>query len=153
MATTEKAGPGAEDAASEGLSPEERAAVKERSAEVRAAKRRGAKADREGEVLEKIGEMPEPDRSMARRVHEIVRASGPELTCRLWYGMPAYAKDGKVLCFFQAASKFGARYATLGFDETAALDDGAMWPTAFALVELTPSVEQRIADLVTTAIG
>jgi uncharacterized protein YdhG (YjbR/CyaY superfamily) len=148
-----KSGAGRGDAASEGFTPEERAAMKERAQEVRDVRRRGAKADREDEVLQKISEMPEPDRGMAQRVHEIVRAIAPELTPRLWYGMPAYAKGGKVLCFFQAASKFGARYATLGFDQTAALDDGDMWPTAFALLELTPSVESRIAELVTTAVG
>lgn len=144
---------GTGDAGTEGFTPEERAAMKERATEIRSARRRGAKADREGEVLEKIADMPEADRGMAQRVHEIVRETAPQLTSRLWYGMPAYAKDGKVLCFFQAASKFGARYATLGFDETAALDDGEMWPTAFALVELTPSVESRIAALVRTAVG
>ena len=113
------------DGAAEGFTAEERAAIKERAREVRATKKRGKKKDLEPDVLAKIAEMPEPDRSMARRVHEIVRASAPELTCRLWYGMPAYSLDGKVLCFFQGADKFSSRYATLGFNDVAHLDDGS----------------------------
>lgn len=112
----------------------------------------GAKgADGEATVLAKIAEMPEPDRSMAKRIHEIVKASAPTLTPKTWYGMPAYARDGKVVCFFQGASKFKARYASFGFDDEAKLDDGDMWPTAFALVELTPDSESRIAALVQKA--
>ena len=131
---------------------EERAAMKERAAEMKAAARHGAKReDGERDVLAKIAEMPEPDRALAERVHAIVMASAPHLAPRTWYGMPAYAKDGKVLCFFQAAQKFGARYATLGFNDVARLDEGAMWPTAFALIELTAAEEARIAALVTRA--
>ncbi len=155
MATTKEPGTAtsAHEASPEEFTPEERAAMKQRAKELRAAKRRGAKADQEADVLEKIAEMPEPDRGMARRLHEIIKASAPELTPRLWYGMPAYAKDGKVLCFFQSADKWKSRYATLGFDDGANLDDGAMWPTAFALTELTASVEARIAELVTKAVS
>lgn len=145
--------PGGDDGATEGFTAEERAAMKERATEVRAAKKRGRKKDLEPDVLAKIAEMPEPDRAMAQRVHEIVRASAPELTCRLWYGMPAYSRDGKVLCFFQGADKFKARYATLGFNDVAQLDDGAMWPTSFALIELTDSVVASIAELVRRAAG
>lgn len=141
------------DTAAEGFTPEERAAMKERAKEVRAAKRRGAKADQEKDVLAKIAEMPEPDRGMAERLHHLIRATAPELTSRLWYGMPAYAKDGKVLCFFQAASKFKSRYSTLGFDDVANLDDGAMWPTHFALTGLTASEEERITELVRRAVA
>ncbi len=133
---------------------EERAAMKERAKEVRAARRRkAAGTDPEPEVLAKIDEMPEPDRSMARRVHELVRAAGPSLTPRLWYGMPAYAKDGTVLCFFQPAAKFKARYATLGFQDVASLDEGDMWPVTFALVGLGPEQEERISALVARAVG
>lgn len=129
--------------------------MKERAREIRTA-RRGTPASREDAeavVLEKIAEMPEPDRSLAERVHAIVMASAPTLTPRLWYGMPAYAKGGKVVCFFQNASKFKARYATLGFNDAAALDDGAMWPTAYAITTLGPEDEQRIAALVAKAVG
>lgn len=133
---------------------EERAAMKERAKEMKAARRgKAAGTDPEPEVLAKIAEMPEPDRSMARRIHELVRAAGPGLTPRLWYGMPAYAKDGKVLCFFQPASKFKARYATLGFQDVASLDDGDMWPVTFALVELGPEQEEQISALVARAAG
>ncbi len=137
--------------ASEGFTAEERAAMKERAAEVRAAGRRGAKADEEGTVLAKIAELPEPDRAMAERLHAVIKASAPTLAPKLWYGMPAYARDGKVVCFFQPASKFKARYATLGFNDTAKLDDGTVWPTAFALTELTAADEARIAQLVKRA--
>jgi uncharacterized protein YdhG (YjbR/CyaY superfamily) len=151
---TRKADAGADgrDTASAEFTPEERAAMKERAAEARAAKRRGSKADQEPDVLAKIADMPMPDRGIAQRVHEIVRATAPELKPRLWYGMPAYAKDGKVLCFFQSAEKFSSRYCTLGFNDVAALDDGPMWPTAFALAELTDAVEARIAELVQDAV-
>ncbi|MFF9896334.1 MULTISPECIES: iron chaperone [Streptomyces] len=125
--------------------------MKERAKEVKAARR--GKADGESELLAKVAEMAEPDRVLAERVHAIVRAAAPELTPKTWYGMPAYARDGKVVCFFQSAGKFKARYATLGFNDAAHLDDGAMWPTAFALTELTAAVEERITELVKRAAG
>jgi uncharacterized protein YdhG (YjbR/CyaY superfamily) len=125
---------------------EEKAAMKERASEVRS-----GKGDEEPAVLEKIAELPGTDRAMAARVHAIIRAAAPELAPRLWYGQPAYSRDGKVVCFFQPAGKFKTRYSTLGFNDTARLDDGAMWPTAFALVELTADVEARIAELVQRA--
>lgn len=132
---------------------DERAAMKERAREVRAARKGADKGDPEAPVLEKIAEMPEPDREMASRVHAIVRAAAPHLVPRLWYGMPAYTKDGSVVVFFKAAGKFTSRYATLGFEEKAALDDGAMWPTSYALTELTPAQEEQITALVTRAAG
>jgi uncharacterized protein YdhG (YjbR/CyaY superfamily) len=135
-----------------GFTAEEKAAMKERAKELKAEER--ANKDRaagEKDLLEKIAEMPEPDRSMAQRIHEIVTENAPELMPKTWYGMPAYARDGKVVCFFQAAAKFDARYATFGFNDTANLDDGAMWPTAFALVELTSAAEEKIAALVKKA--
>lgn len=135
-----------------GFTEAERAAMKERSKELKAAKR-GKKADTEGEVLAKIAEMSEPDRGLAERLHALVKEHAPSLTARTWYGMPAYAKDGKVLCFFQAREKFGARYATLGFNDVAHLDDGTMWPTAFALTALTPENEARISDLLRKAVS
>ena len=138
----------------EGFSDEERAAMKERAQELKAEAR--AKKDRaEGEsaVLAKIAEMPEPDRAMAERLHAVITASAPALSPKLWYGMPAYAKDGKVVCFFQSAHKFGTRYATLGFSDAANLDQGAMWPTAFALKELTAAEEARIGALVKKAVS
>jgi uncharacterized protein YdhG (YjbR/CyaY superfamily) len=138
----------------EGLTDEERAALKQRTRELKAEARRGPRADKadgERDVLAKIAEMPEPDRAMAERLHEIVKASAPALAPKTWYGMPAYAKDGKVVCFFQPAEKFKSRYATFGFDVAANLDDGAMWPTAFALKELTAADEARIAALVKKA--
>ena len=139
---------------SEGFTVEERAAMKERSEELTAASRRGprAKADEEGALLAKIAAMSEPDRSMGKRLHAIVKATAPDLTPRTWYGMPAYAKDGKVVCFFQSAQKFKSRYATLGFSDRANLDKGVMWPTAFALKELTPAEEKKIAALVKSAV-
>jgi uncharacterized protein YdhG (YjbR/CyaY superfamily) len=138
----------------DGFTEEERAAMKERAKELKASARpRGRKADEEGAVLAKIAEMPEPDRVMAERLHAVVRAAAPALTPKLWYGMPAYAKDGKVVCFFQAAQKFNSRYATFGFNDTANLDDGTMWPTSFALTALTPDGEERIAALVRQAAG
>ncbi|TDB78465.1 iron chaperone [Micromonospora sp. KC723] len=140
----------------EGFSDEERAAMKEHAEELKAATRRGpraAKADGERDVLAKIAEMPETDRVMAERLHAIIRATAPVLSPKLWYGMPAYAKDGKVVCFFQSAQKFKSRYATLGFNDTANLDEGTMWPTAFALTRLTPADEARIAGLVERAVS
>ena len=135
---------------------EERVAMKERVHEQKAAARRGPRADKaDGEkaVLAKIAEMPEPDRAMGERLHAIIKASAPALSPRLWYGMPAYAKDGKVVCFFQSAQKFKTRYATLGFSDEANLDEGAMWPTAFALTELTAADEARIGALVKKAVS
>ena len=132
---------------------EERAAMKERAQELKAAGRRSGKADGESDVLAKIAEMPEPDRAMAERLHAIVKASAPGLSPRTWYGMPAYAKDGKVVCFFQSAQKFKTRYATFGFSDKANLDEGAMWPTGFALKELTAADEARISDLVKKAVS
>jgi uncharacterized protein YdhG (YjbR/CyaY superfamily) len=132
----------------EGFTADERAAMKERARELKAA---AAGADGERELLAKIAEMPEPDRAMATRLHEVVKASAPALAARTWYGMPAYTKDGKVVCFFKAASKFDSRYATFGFEETANLDAGAMWPTSFALTKLTAAEERKIASLVKKA--
>ena len=135
---------------------DERAAMRERAQEVKSAARRGSratKADGESDVLAKIAEMPKGDRAMAERIHAIVKASAPNLTPRTWYGMPAYAKDGKVVCFFQSAEKFKARYATFGFSDKANLDDGAMWPTSFALKGLTSAEEARIVALVKKAVG
>jgi uncharacterized protein YdhG (YjbR/CyaY superfamily) len=146
----------AADAPAEGFTAEERAAMQERARELKAARRgsRAGKADGESELRAKIAEMAEPDRTLAERVHAIVTASAPDLVPKTWYGMPAYAnRDGKIVCFFQAASKFKVRYATLGFQPDANLDDGAMWPTSFALVELTPEVEARIAALAKQAVS
>ncbi|MEU6877423.1 DUF1801 domain-containing protein [Streptomyces sp. NPDC046712] len=140
----------------DGFTAEERDAMKERAKELKAPARRGsraAKADTEPEVLAKIAEMPDADRVLAERIHAIVKAGAPSLTAKLWYGMPAYAKDGKIVCFFQSAQKFKSRYATLGFNDTAALDEGTMWPTAFALTELTPADEELIAALIKRAVG
>ena len=142
--------------ASEGFTDEERAAMKERAQELKAEARRGArsgKADSESDVLAKIAEMKGPDRAMAKRLHAISKASAPALSPRTWYGMPAYAKDGKVVCYFQSARKFKSRYATFGFNDKAKLDEGAMWPTAFALTELTAADEARIAALVKKAVS
>jgi uncharacterized protein YdhG (YjbR/CyaY superfamily) len=133
---------------SKGFTDEERAAMKDRIQEMR-----GGKENGESAVLEKIASMPKPDRAIGERLHAIIRANAPALTPRLWYGMPAYSKDGDVLCFFQAADKFKARYATLGFSDEAKLDEGAMWPTAFALTKLTPAEEVRIAALVRRAVS
>jgi uncharacterized protein YdhG (YjbR/CyaY superfamily) len=134
---------------SEGFTDEERAAMQERAREAKAGRR--GKADGESDVLAKIAEMPEPDRIMAERLHAIVKESAPNLSPKTWYGMPAYAKDGKVVCFFQSADKFKARYATFGFNDTANLDDGAMWPTSFALKHLTSADEKKISALVKKA--
>ena len=139
--------------ASKGFTDEERAAMRERAKEVKAAGRRGARADGESDVLEKIAEMPEPDRVMAERLHALIKASAPDLSPRTWYGMPAYAKDGDVVCFFQSSQKFKTRYATLGFSDKATLDEGFMWPTAFALKELTEAAEARIQALVKQAVS
>jgi uncharacterized protein YdhG (YjbR/CyaY superfamily) len=144
------------DKTAEGFTDEERAAMKERVQEQRAAARRGpraGKADGESDVLAKIAEMPGPDRVMAERLHAIIKATAPDLSPRTWYGMPAYAKDGNVVCFFQSAQKFNSRYATLGFSDKANLDEGAMWPTAFALTELTAADEARIGALVKKAVS
>jgi uncharacterized protein YdhG (YjbR/CyaY superfamily) len=140
----------------EGFTDEERAAMKERVQEQKVAARRGPRADKadgESAVLAKFAEMPEPERAMGERLHAVIKASAPALSPRLWYGMPAYAKDGKVVCFFQSAQKFKTRYATLGFNDVANLDEGAMWPTAFALMELTAHEEARIGALVKKAVS
>ena len=142
--------------ASKGFTDEERAALKERAQELKASARRSpgaGKADGESEVLAKIAEMPEPDRVVAERLHAIIKASAPALSPRTWYGMPAYAKDGNVVCFFQSSQKFKTRYATLGFSDKANLDEGAMWPTTFALAELTADSEARIGALVKKAVS
>jgi uncharacterized protein YdhG (YjbR/CyaY superfamily) len=142
--------------ASTGFTDEERAAMKERVQELRAAARRGPrghKMDGESEVLAKIADMPEPDRTMAKRLHAIIRASAPVLSPKTWYGMPAYAKDGNVVCFFQSGQKFKTRYATFGFSDKANLDEGAMWPTSFALKELSSAEEARIGVLVKKAVS
>jgi uncharacterized protein YdhG (YjbR/CyaY superfamily) len=139
---------------SKGLTAEERAAMKERLRELKAEERTSKnKAAGESDLLAKIDEMPGPDRAMAERIHEIVTASAPDLWPRTWYGMPAYAKEGKVVCFFTPASKFKERYATFGFNATANLDEGTMWPTSFALKELTAADEKRIAALVKRAVS
>jgi uncharacterized protein YdhG (YjbR/CyaY superfamily) len=138
--------------ASKGFTDEERAAMRERVKELKG-HARGGKADEETAVLEKIAAMSEHDRSMAQRLHALVKASAPELSPKLWYGMPAYAKDGNVVCFFQDAHKFKTRYATLGFSDKAALDEGHMWPNSFSLKELTDTEEARIGALVKKAVG
>ena len=135
---------------SRGFTADERAAMKERAQELKAEAR---KADGESALLAKVAEMPEPDRAMAERLHAIVKASGPALSPKTWYGMPAYAKDGKVVCYFQSAHKFKSRYATFGFSDEANLDEGAMWPTSFALRELTAAEEARIGALVKKAVS
>jgi hypothetical protein len=139
-----------------GFSDEERAAMKERARELKTAARRGPranKADGESDVLGKIEEMAEPDRTMARRLHALIKANAPDLAPKLWYGMPAYAREDKVVCFFQAASRFKTRYSTLGFNETANLDEGSMWPVTYALKELTAVEEARIVALVKQAVS
>ncbi|MFC9730887.1 iron chaperone [Streptomyces roseolus] len=135
----------------DGFTDDERAAMKERAKELKAAKARGKAADAEADLLAKVAEMTGDDRVLAEGVHALVKRVAPELAAKTWYGMPAYAKDGKVVLFFQSAAKFKARYATLGFNDSAALDDGDMWPTAFALTTLTPEVEARIETLVKRA--
>jgi uncharacterized protein YdhG (YjbR/CyaY superfamily) len=139
-----------------GFTDAERAAVKERAQELKAEARRGPRADKadgESAVLAKIAEMPEQDRAMAERLHAIIKASAPALSPKTWYGMPAYAKEGKVVCYFQSAQKFKSRYATFGFSDKANLDEGAMWPTTFALTELTSTEEARISALVKKAVS
>jgi uncharacterized protein YdhG (YjbR/CyaY superfamily) len=140
----------------DGFTDEERGAMKERAKELKATARRGPRADKadgESAVLAKIAELPEADRALGERLHAIIKASAPALSPKLWYGMPAYAKDGKVVCFFQSAQKFKTRYATFGFNDTANLDEGTMWPTAFALTELTTADEARIGALVKKAVS
>jgi uncharacterized protein YdhG (YjbR/CyaY superfamily) len=158
MKDTQKSAKGttATDKTSEGWTDEERAAMKARAQELKAAARRGSRADKadgESDVLAKIAEMPESDRAMAERLHAIIKASAPALSPKTWYGMPAYAKDGKVVCYFTPASKFKERYATFGFNAEANLDDGNMWPTSFALKQLTAADEARIAALVKKAVS
>jgi len=139
---------------SSGFSAEERAAMKERAQELKAEARRGRrKTDGESDVLAKIAEMPEPDRAMAERLHALIKVAAPALSPKTWYGMPAYAKDGNVVCFFPSAQKFKTRYATFGFSDEANLDEGAVWPTAFALKELTAAEEARFVALVKKAVS
>jgi hypothetical protein len=140
----------------EGFTDEERAAMKDRAKELKAAGRRGSRADRvdgESAVLEKLAEMNEPDRVIGERLHAIIKASAPSLVPKLWYGMPAYAQDGKIICFFQSAQKFNTRYATLGFSDKANLDEATMWPVTYALTELTTADEARISALVKQAMS
>ena len=139
---------------STGFTDEEKVAMKERAKELKAeARKNKLKADGESDLLEKIAEMPEPERAMAGRLHEIIKAGAPALMPKTWYGMPAYARDGKVVCFFQSAQKFNTRYATFGFSDEANLDDGALWPTSYALKELTAAVETKIRALVKKAVS
>ena len=138
---------------SKGFTVEERAAMKERARELKAEARANKKAEGESDLLAKIAEMQEPDRAMAERLHEIVKASAPALSPKTWYGMPAYARDGKVVCYFQSAQKFNTRYATFGFSDAANIDKGAMWPTSFALKELTAADEAKIGALVKKAVS
>ena len=140
----------ANDTKYEGFTDEERGAMKERAKELKAA---GKRADEESDVLAKIAEMPDADREMAERLHEIIKASAPDLSPKTWYGMPAYAKDGKVVCFFRNAGKFKERYAMFGFNDSAKLDEGSMWPVAFALKKLTAADEAKIRALVKKAVG
>ncbi|MFC7624378.1 iron chaperone [Microlunatus sp. GCM10028923] len=141
----------------DGFTEDERAAMKQRAAELKAAKKAGTAAEKaaaaEAAVVEKIAELPDGDRQLAEQVHALVKAAAPELAPKLWYGMPAYTKDGKNLCFFQPASKFDARYATFGFEGTAQLDDGTMWPTAYAITELTEAAAERLTALIKQAAG
>jgi uncharacterized protein YdhG (YjbR/CyaY superfamily) len=143
----------ANDTTPEGFTDEERAAIKERANELRSTARPGPKMDGESAVLAKIAEMPDADRAVAERLHAVIKAVAPGLVPKLWYGMPAYAKDGKVVCFFQSAHKFKTRYATFGFNDSANLDDGSMWPTSFALTKWTAADEARISALVKKAVG
>jgi uncharacterized protein YdhG (YjbR/CyaY superfamily) len=155
MATTKSAKrTTATDKTAKVFTEEERDAIQERAREVKAARRRGAKADAESEVLAKFAEMPESDRAMAERIHAVVKASAPDLAPKTWYGMPAYANaDGKVVCFFTPAAKFKERYATFGFNADAHLDEGTMWPTSWALTQLTAADEARVAALVKKAVS
>jgi len=137
-----------------GFTADEKAAMRERARELKAeSKSRDARQEGERDLLAKIAEMPPADRSMAERIHALITASAPDLAPKTWYGMPAYARDGKLVCFFKAAAKFNSRYATFGFEEEAHLDDGAMWATSFALTKLTPADEARITELVKKAVG
>jgi uncharacterized protein YdhG (YjbR/CyaY superfamily) len=154
MATTKTSGKRSArtESTTEKWSADELSAMKERNRELKAAARRGADAaEGERDVLAKIAEMPKPDRVMAERIHALVKGSAPGLTPKTWYGMPAYAKDGKIVCFFKAADKFKSRYATFGFEEAAALDDGTMWATSWALTKLTPADEAKLGALVKKA--
>jgi uncharacterized protein YdhG (YjbR/CyaY superfamily) len=156
MNDTQQSAKSAAGKASRGFTDEERGAMKERAKELKAAARRGprtAKADGESDVLAKIAEMTEADRAIAEWLHAIIKASAPALSPRTWYGMPAYAKDGKIVCHFQSAQKFKTRYATLGFSDAANLDEGTMWPTTYALTELTAADEARIGELVKKAVS
>ncbi len=138
----------------DGFTAQERAAMKERAKELKAAARKTAtREDGEAAIREKIGELKEPERSMAKKLHAIITATAPELMPRLWYGMPAYAKDDKVLCFYQSATKFNTRYSTLGFSDVAQLDDGNLWPAAYGLKEITPAEEKKIVALIKKAVG
>ena len=148
--TTQKATKSATGRTSKGFTAAEKAAMKERARELKA---EAARADGEADLLAKIAEMPEPDRVMAKRLHAIVMAAAPDLSPKTWYGMPAYARDGKVVCFSQSAAKFDSRYATFGFSDTAKLDDGAMWPTSYALKKLTAADEKKIGALVKKAVS
>ena len=134
----------------DGFTAEERAAMKERAKELKAAQ---GKADDETAVLEKIAELDDDDRAIVERIHAIVKSNAPELAAKLWYGQPAYAKAGKIVCFFQPAAKFNTRYATLGFTDSANLDDGPMWPTAFAITNLTPTTEKQLTTLIKKAVS
>jgi uncharacterized protein YdhG (YjbR/CyaY superfamily) len=154
MNATPKAAKRTETSATGGFTADEKAAMRERAREAKAEARRGTdRAAGEADLLAKIAEMPKADRVLAERIHAIVKANAPDLTPKTWYGMPAYARDGKIVCFFQAADKFKARYATFGFNDTANLDEGAMWPTAFALTKLTAADEARISALVKKAMS
>ena len=156
MTDTEKSAKSTTAKTSKVFTDEERDAMKERAKEVKAEARRGSrgsKADGESDLLAKVAEMPEPDRVMAERLHAIIKDSAPDLSPKTWYGMPAYAKDGKVVCFFTPAQKFDSRYATFGFNDDANLDEGAMWPTSFALKKLTPAEEKKIGALVKKAVS
>jgi uncharacterized protein YdhG (YjbR/CyaY superfamily) len=150
MAATRKTTTSSKQKSYDGFTAEERDAMKERAKELKAAR---GKADNEAAVLEKIAEMTDEDRAIAERIHAIVKANAPELSAKLWYGQPAYAKDGKVVCFFQPADKFGTRYSTLGFNDAAHLDEGTMWPTAFAITDLTPTAEKRITTLIKNSVS
>ncbi len=153
---TRRSTPNATRETSDRFTAEERDAMRERAKEMKASARRGERAskqDGESDVLSKIAEMSEPDRTMVERIHAIIKAAAPDLAPRTWYGMPAYAKDGNVICFFQSAQKFKSRYATLGFSDKAHLDEGSMWPNAYALTELNGDVEARISELVKRAVS
>jgi uncharacterized protein YdhG (YjbR/CyaY superfamily) len=153
MPGTKRAAAKSADKTYDGFTDEERAAMKERAKELKGARSGKTKADDESALLAKIAEMPESDRVMAERIHAIVKASAPTLAPRLWYGMPAYTKNGKVVCFFKSADKFGTRYATFGFEAEAQLDEGTMWPTSYALTKLTAAHEAKISALVKKAAG